>query len=125
MAFPSAHAANSMVAWLGLALIAAPPKARPAAVAAALALALTVGLTRLVLAVHWPSDVIGGWSFGAAWTLVVLRRCAGMAPLAPRGLTGAGNWFARQTETQTSAVHRVPSWRSPTLSSSLRLCVSA
>jgi undecaprenyl-diphosphatase len=73
MAFPSGHAANSMAAWLGLALLAAPPRLRPAAVAAALAVALPVGLTRLVLAVHWPSDVIGGWAFGAAWTLLLLR----------------------------------------------------
>jgi undecaprenyl-diphosphatase len=80
--FPSAHAANSTIAWLGLALIAAPPRYRPASVAAALALALLVGLTRLVLAVHWPSDVVGGWAFGGAWTLLLLRVARGMsAPL--------------------------------------------
>jgi undecaprenyl-diphosphatase len=78
--FPSAHAANSMIAWLGLALIAAPPRLRPAAVAAALAVALLVGLTRLILAVHWPSDVIGGWAFGAAWTLLLLRLAEGTSP---------------------------------------------
>jgi undecaprenyl-diphosphatase len=78
MAFPSAHAANSTIAWLGLALLAAPPRMRSAAAAAALALALTVGLTRLVLAVHWPSDVIGGWAFGAAWALLFFR--LGSAP---------------------------------------------
>jgi undecaprenyl-diphosphatase len=78
--FPSAHAANSMIAWLGLALILAPPKHRTAAVAAAVALALLVGLTRLVLAVHWPSDVIGGWAFGAAWTLLLLRLTQGTSP---------------------------------------------
>lgn len=80
--FPSAHAANSMVAWLGFALLVAPPRYRPAAVAAALVLVAVVGLTRLVLAVHWPSDVIGGWAFGAAWTLLVLRLAQGTsAPL--------------------------------------------
>jgi undecaprenyl-diphosphatase len=73
MSFPSAHAANSTIAWLGLALLAADPRLRPAAVAAALVLAVLVGLTRLVLAVHWPSDVIAGWAFGAAWTLLFLR----------------------------------------------------
>jgi undecaprenyl-diphosphatase len=78
--FPSAHAADSMVAWLGLALIAAPPRLRPVAVAAALALVFLVGLTRLVLAVHWPSDVIGGWAFGAAWTLLLLRLAQGTSP---------------------------------------------
>jgi membrane-associated phospholipid phosphatase len=28
---------------------------------------------RLVLQVHWPSDVAGGWAFGAAWTLLLVR----------------------------------------------------
>jgi undecaprenyl-diphosphatase len=77
--FPSAHAANSMIAWLGLALVAAPRPYRGAAVAAALTVAFMVGLTRLLLAVHWPSDVIGGWAFGAAWTLLLLRLAQGTA----------------------------------------------
>lgn len=80
LSFPSAHAANSMVAWLGLALVAAPARLRLPAVATALVLAFAVGLTRLVLAVHWPSDVIGGWAFGAAWTLLVLRLAEGITP---------------------------------------------
>ena len=75
LSFPNAHAANSMVAWLGLALVAAPARLRVPAVAAALILAFAVGLTRLVLAVHWPSDVIG-----AAWTLLVLRLAERISP---------------------------------------------
>jgi undecaprenyl-diphosphatase len=90
--FPSAHAANSMVAWLGLALVAAPPRLRVPAIAAGLALAFAVGLTRLVLAVHWPSDVIGGWAFGAAWTLLFLR-------VAQRNVSAAPSLIARQGET--------------------------
>lgn len=78
--FPSAHAANSMIAWLGFALVAAPRRYRVATVAAALAVAFLVGLTRLLLAVHWPSDVIGGWAFGAAWTLLLLRLAQGTSP---------------------------------------------
>jgi undecaprenyl-diphosphatase len=80
LSFPSAHAANSTIAWLGLALLAAPPRLRAPAVAAAMAIALLVGLTRLILAVHWPSDVIGGWAFGAAWTLLMLRFAQGTSP---------------------------------------------
>ncbi|MEA2351511.1 MAG: hypothetical protein QOG86_2452 [Thermoleophilaceae bacterium] len=80
LAFPSAHAAYSMTAWLGLALLAAPPRHRAAAVSVAVGVAIVVGLTRLVLAVHWPSDVIGGWAFGAAWALLFARLAEGTPP---------------------------------------------
>jgi len=77
LSFPSAHAAYSMMTWLALALLLAPPPRRAAAVAAAVVLAAAVGLTRLILHVHWPSDVIGGWAFGAGWTLLLVRLAAG------------------------------------------------
>jgi membrane-associated phospholipid phosphatase len=64
LAFPSGHSANSMTAFVATALLACPPRYRRGAVAAALALTLIVGLTRVFLGVHWPSDVVGGWSFG-------------------------------------------------------------
>jgi undecaprenyl-diphosphatase len=78
LSYPSGHAAYSMIAWLGLALLAArSPRMRGPAVALALALAFLVGCSRLVLAVHWPSDVIGGWAFGAGWTLLLVRLTGG------------------------------------------------
>jgi undecaprenyl-diphosphatase len=40
---------------------------------AAAAVALLVGLTRVYLGVHWPSDVIGGMFLGFAWTVFVAR----------------------------------------------------
>jgi membrane-associated phospholipid phosphatase len=80
LSFPSAHAAYSMMTWLSLALLLASPNRRAGAVAAAVIVAFAVGLTRLVLHVHWPSDVIGGWAFGAGWTLLLVRLAAGTAP---------------------------------------------
>lgn len=77
MAFPSGHAANAMAAWLGIALLVAPPRLRVPAGVLALAVALVVGLSRLVLGVHWPSDVAGGWALGAAWTLLLVRLAGG------------------------------------------------
>lgn len=70
-AFPSGHSANAMMVWIGAALFLA-PRSRPA-IAAAAALALSIGLTRPVLGVHWPSDVVGGWAFGLFWVLLWLR----------------------------------------------------
>jgi undecaprenyl-diphosphatase len=76
LSFPSGHAANSMLIWLSIALLAATPRLRLPAVMLAVLLSLLTGLTRLVLDVHWPTDLIGGWSFGAAWTLLLVRFAA-------------------------------------------------
>jgi len=64
LAFPSGHSANSMTAFLAVALIAAPPDLRRTSTMAAVTLSVIVGLTRVFLGVHWPSDVIGGWTLG-------------------------------------------------------------
>lgn len=72
LSFPSGHAANSMILLLSLATIAAPREQRWWTVPAALVGAFLVGLSRPMLGVHWPSDVVGGWAFGAAWVLVML-----------------------------------------------------
>lgn len=82
LSFPSAHAANSMMLWLTLALLTAPPRWRALAMVGALLVAFLVGISRPMLGVHWPSDVIGGWSFGAAWVLA-------MVSLAERRVPGA------------------------------------
>jgi undecaprenyl-diphosphatase len=72
--FPSGHATSSMILYLTLALgLAAAPRWRRAAAAAAIVLSLLIGTSRVMLGVHWPSDVIGGWSFGALWVLLTLR----------------------------------------------------
>lgn len=72
LSFPSAHAANSVMIYVTLALlIPAAEKGRVYWIAGACLLALIIGLTRLMLGVHWPSDVIGGWSFGLLWVLAL------------------------------------------------------
>lgn len=73
--FPSGHAASSMIFYLTIALaLTAHTRWRWATAAGAVLLSLLIGLSRVMLGVHWPSDVIGGWSFGALWVLLTLRR---------------------------------------------------
>jgi undecaprenyl-diphosphatase len=74
LAFPSGHAANATLVWLCLALLLPTnERGRGLAIWAAVWLAIAVGLSRVMLGVHWPSDVIGGWAFGLFWTLLLLH----------------------------------------------------
>ncbi len=71
--FPSGHSANSMIVYLGIALLAFDdPKHRRRAVGTALLLSFLIGCSRPILGVHWPSDVVAGWSFGAFWLLAII-----------------------------------------------------
>ena len=73
--FPSGHALLSTVFYLsiGVMLARAFPQRRMKAYAigAAVVLALLVGLSRIYLAAHWATDVLAGWSVGAAWAMAL------------------------------------------------------
>jgi membrane-associated phospholipid phosphatase len=71
--FPSGHAVNVTATLLSLTLVASrvwPQHARAIAMSSAF-IVVWVGIGRLYLQVHWPSDVIAGWFIGAAWALLV------------------------------------------------------
>lgn len=70
MSFPSGHSANTMTSFLAFALILVPARHRTAALATAVLGSIAVGLTRPLLGVHWPSDVLGGWTLGLLWILL-------------------------------------------------------
>lgn len=72
--FPSGHSSGSLVAYgmlVYVALRTLPPRWRvragmPALLLAGLAVLVT-GASRVVLQVHYPSDVLAGWASGSAW----------------------------------------------------------
>ncbi|PTL79899.1 phosphatase PAP2 family protein [Vitiosangium sp. GDMCC 1.1324] len=72
--FPSGHAMLSAIVYLTLgALLAQLVEGRwrkAYLLSVALGLTLLIGLTRVYLGVHYPTDVVGGWMAGLAWALL-------------------------------------------------------
>ena len=80
--FPSGHSLLSAVVYLVLGTMLARTERRRAIkiyfITVAVLLTTLVGLSRVYLGVHYPSDVLAGWTAGLAWALVwwfVARWC--------------------------------------------------
>ncbi|SHI80286.1 phosphatase PAP2 family protein [Wenxinia saemankumensis] len=89
--FPSGHTLMATVVWLTLGLLVARRverrRERGFVLTIAVCIALAVGISRVYLGVHWPTDVLAGWALGAVWALLWAQ---GARLLARRGrLRGA------------------------------------
>ena len=75
LSFPSGHSLNSAIVYLTLAVLLARSfeerRLRAYTIVVAVLLVLTIGFSRVYLGVHFPSDVLAGWSIGAAWALMM------------------------------------------------------
>jgi undecaprenyl-diphosphatase len=65
LSFPSGHSAQNACLYLLLALLV-----HKRIGWAGVPLAMLIGLSRVVLGVHWPTDVLAGWMEGAAFALL-------------------------------------------------------
>ena len=72
--FPSGHSTLAAAAFLSTAAVLASLESRERSkvfiFAVAVVLTVAVGASRVYLGVHWPTDVLAGWSLGAAWAFL-------------------------------------------------------
>jgi undecaprenyl-diphosphatase len=90
LSFPSGHAMGSAVTYLTLGALLARTQPRRHikiyVLTVAVLLTLMVGISRVYLGVHWPTDVLAGWCAGSAWALICwtvalwLQRRGGIEP---------------------------------------------
>ena len=82
--FPSGHALLGTVAWGILAVLVSrsrlPAGVRRGIVAAVVVLIVLIGVSRIWLGVHYPTDVLAGWTAGLAIVLLFARLTRSVSP---------------------------------------------
>lgn len=89
--FPSGHAMATMSLAAGLVVLAWGTRWRWATVVAGAVYVLAVGISRMYLGVHFPSDVLAGWCVSLAWVAVVVVVLRVVAARSRRSPEGAGS----------------------------------
>ena len=115
--FPSGHSLGSIVCYGAVLLVflpAARGRWRTAFITATVTLVALIGISRILLGVHYLSDVVGAWALGIAWLGLTTfafeltrsqRRAAGDRP----GRRGAGTRGPGRSQARPAGARRGPS----------------
>lgn len=69
--FPSGHAMTSLTVATALVLVARSPRSSGLLLVFSIPYALSIGFSRVYLGVHFPSDILAGWTAAIAWTIAL------------------------------------------------------
>lgn len=81
--FPSGHAMASATLAVALIFLFWPTRGRWWVAVAAIVFAVLVGISRIYLGVHFPSDILTGWTAAIAWVVAMHELVVRKAPLPP------------------------------------------
>jgi undecaprenyl-diphosphatase len=115
--FPSGHSLGSLVCYGALFLVFLPAtrgRWRTAFTAVTVALIALIGISRILLGVHFLSDVLGGWAIGITWLGVttfafeLFRQAAGQPVTEP-----AAEGLEPEARTDLELAHKEPTMGNP------------
>lgn len=99
--FPSGHSMMSMIVFLTMGVLLAricdKMQLKIYCITVAVVLSLLVGCSRVYVGVHYPTDVLAGWTGGALWATI---SCLLASWLERRGVIGLHEPAASSTESQ-------------------------
>ena len=116
--FPSGHSATAAALYAAVGLVLArrrSPAVRVAIAGVAVALAVAVACSRVLLGVHWMSDVVGGLAFGWVWFALCAIAFGGRFLVLGAPVEAAAVEATAQTATRHPAVRHEQSGAEPTL----------
>ena len=94
--FPSGHAMGSVTLGVALTLLCWNSRWRWWVFAAASTFIVLVGLSRIYLGVHYPSDILAGWAAGTAWVVAMYQLVAREAPTPKPSAAAADDLIAQR-----------------------------
>jgi undecaprenyl-diphosphatase len=109
--FPSGHSSTAAAFWAAAALVAGRwwgRRAWPALAGAAVGIAVAVAASRVLLDVHWLTDVIGGLALGWAWFAVCAVAFGGRVLRFGAVAEGAGHPPSVSTDGRSSSTRASP-----------------